>query len=466
MERIVADFSPIENLITKFFRDHKIAKILKHCKIHKESGLSALSLFSLVFSLVFTGKNFFRYMESVQADAGIGKDAVYRWMNSVHTNWRKFLLLFSGMLIRKEIVPLDSTKNPKVIVIDDSPYNRNRSKEVELLARVFDHSKNIFFRGFRMLTLCWSDGNTILPFSFSLLSSSDQKNTLVPMNENIDKRSVGYRRRKESIQKAPQVLLDLLAQAIRQGIKADYVIFDSWFSFPATIIAITKFKLGVVCMLKSMPNIYYSYQGRAMTLNQLYKAVRKKRGKAKFLASVIVTLSTKNSSIPVKVLFVRDRRSKKWLALLSTNTALPDEDIVKLYKRRWDIEVFFKMTKSYLNLAKEFQSRSYDALVAHVTIVFCRYIMLATQQRLNKDPRALGSLFYARCDAMRQISFIEAFKLLLQILEDALKEIAGLAEEQIQAMLEKFILELPAFLKHCLIIRVQNETTKPLVVTI
>lgn len=47
------------------------------------------------------------------------------------------------------------------------------------------------------------------------------------------------------------------------------------------------------------------------------------------------------------------------------------------YKRRWDIEVFFKMAKSFLNLARECQGRSYDDLVAHAAVVCCRYIMLA-----------------------------------------------------------------------------------------
>jgi len=69
-----------------------------------------------------------------------------------------------------------------------------------------------------------------------------------------------------------------------------------------------------------------------------------------------------------RIVFVRNRSTRKWLALLSTDVDLADEEIIKLYKRRWDIEVFFKITKSYLRLAKEFQSRSYDALVAHTAI--------------------------------------------------------------------------------------------------
>ena len=83
--------------------------------------------------------------------------------------------------------------------------------------------------------------------------------------------------------------------------------------------------------------------------------------------------------------FVRDRRSKRWLALLCTDLTLSDEEIVKLYKRRWDIEVFFKMAKSFLNLAKECQGRSYDALTAHATVVCCRYIMLELAPELVND---------------------------------------------------------------------------------
>ena len=65
---------------------------------------------------------------------------------------------------------------------------------------------------------------------------------------------------------------------------------------------------------------------------------------------------------------------------LSTDITLGDEEIVRIYgKRIWNIEVFFKMTKSFLRLAKEFQCRSYDSMVAHTTIVCVRYIMLALQ---------------------------------------------------------------------------------------
>src|SRR5690606_21273955 len=74
-------------------------------------------------------------------------------------------------------------------------------------------------------------------------------------------------------------------------------------------------------------------------------------------------------------------KKSDWLAILSTDCTLSDQEIIRIYGMRWDIEVFFKTTKSLLKLEKEFQSRSYDALISHTTIVFTRYIVLSWQNR-------------------------------------------------------------------------------------
>ncbi|WP_141721142.1 transposase, partial [Desulfoplanes formicivorans] len=53
-----------------------------------------------------------------------------------------------------------------------------------------------------------------------------------------------------------------------------------------------------------------------------------------------------------KLVFVRNRSKKDWLALLCTDKNLPDEEIVRIYGRRWDIEVFFRTAKQHLELEK------------------------------------------------------------------------------------------------------------------
>ena len=66
-------------------------------------------------------------------------------------------------------------KAANVLIIDDSMFERNRSKKVELLAKVYDHAKHKYRFGFRMLTLGWSDGSTFLPVNSILLSTENKK---------------------------------------------------------------------------------------------------------------------------------------------------------------------------------------------------------------------------------------------------------------------------------------------------
>lgn len=453
MNKIVSDVVLCQNQIDSFFVNQRIALLLKQSNIAKKFGISPVVVMRFIFSLVFTGKNLYRYLQTPESVSDIGKDTVYRFLNSTTANWRKFLHLLSAAVIREQIQPLTSAKTPKVFIVDDSLYDRNRSKKVELLSRVYDHNANRFMCGFRMLTLGWSDGTTCLPVSFSLLSSTKEKNRLFPMRDDIDKRTNGFKRRAESVSKSTQVLVDQVVQAKAAGVVAEYLLFDSWFSFPATIIRLLEERVQVICMLKAMKTTY-GYQGAQVTLNELYKSLRKRTGRAKILASCVVTLGSTvdGTAIMAKIVFVRDRSSRNWLALLSTDVRLADEEIIKLYKRRWDIEVFFKMTKSFLNLAKEFQGRSYDALVAHTTIVFTRYIMLAVSQRTTKDPRTLGSLFHAGCDELRQVSFAEALTIMLELFQQVLMEIPVSIAGRIQALLDSFVAGIPAMLQRMLLI--------------
>lgn len=120
-------------------------------------------------------------------------------------NWRKWLVLVSAHLIETYLQPLTSKDRERLLIVDDSTYDRNRSKAVELLSRGKDHTTGDYVKGFRMLKLGWSDGATYLPLAFSLLSSKKVQNSYQEMNPNIDKRTVGYRRRKEAGRMEPRI---------------------------------------------------------------------------------------------------------------------------------------------------------------------------------------------------------------------------------------------------------------------
>jgi hypothetical protein len=444
MSRIVSDIVSCENQIHQFFLNQKIGSLLKRSNIDKEKGISPVSVFRVLITLVFTGKNLYRTLEA-GGRCGMAKDTVYRFLNSVHTNWRRFLLLLSSRVIGQELAPLTGAANMKVLIADDTLYRRNRSKHVELLSRVFDHTDNRYYRGFRMLTLGWSDGISFLPVSCAMLASSKEKNRLVPLRMDLDRRTNGAKRRREGIRKATEVLIEMVAEVLANGIQASHLLFDSWFAFPATMRKLLAKGMHTICMLKVTEKIFYRYQGEDLHLAAIYRKIRKRRGRAKILASVMVDIGNDEKGIPIsaKIVFIRDKRTKKWLALLSTDTSLGNEQIITAYKRRWDIEVFFKMAKSFLNLAKECQGRSYDALVAHATVVCCRYIMLTLAKRTNKDPRTLGTLFHACCEELKQATFVEALALVLMFLEQVMGAASEMTRELLRSLIDQFLRELP-----------------------
>ena len=51
-------------------------------------------------------------------------------------------------------------------------------------------------------------------------------------------------------------------------------------------------------------------------------------------------------------------------------------------------------------MEKDCRVLSYDAMTAHVSIVFTRYMFLAVEQHESKDDLSLGELFYLSVDEL------------------------------------------------------------------
>ncbi len=413
----------VQSKIDDFFDRFHIGTMMHRCGVRKRHGHGVRSLMETIFTLPFVGKNFFRGIV-INKDLPFGKDAAYDLLKGATYNWRR-LLLSLGCRLFVIFNRLTSADRESVLIVDDSPYDRSRSKKVELLSRVWDHSTGRYLRGFRMLTVCWSDGTSCLPLDFSLLSSSNADNRFCESQKSLDKRCCAYQRRKESMVKATENLVSMVKRILAAGIRTRYLLMDSWFTMPATVIALSG-HIDVIGMVKKTPKILYGYNGYRLNLMAIYRKLRKRRGRAKILASITVTLK---DGPAVKLVFVRDRRKKDWLALLSTDIGLADEEIVRIYGKRWDIEVFFKMAKQHLKLAKEIQCRDFDALIAHTTIVFMRYMFLAYQCRQETDQRTFGQLFYACCDEVDDISFVEALYRILTLAAERLRELGTFCEE-------------------------------------
>ena len=440
-----------EELLSKkmqvFFRRYQVSRILCAANAYKLRGVPVLSIFLLVFRIVFQQRSVYTQMHLQRTAMPFGKDTFYRFMNSCRIHWRRFTTELAAAIIHATLAPLTQADRINVLILDDSIYHRPRSKKVELLARLYDHAKKEFSYGFRMLTLCWSDGNTLLPVSHTLLSTENTKNRLREASRKVDARSNGGKQRKLAQQKATEVMLQLLQEAKAADIPARHVLFDTWFCSPASLLKIHGLGYDVVAMAKKTEKIHYLHQGCLQDMKAIYKQHRKRRGRSKYLLSVQAAVVKGEESLPVRLVFVRNRNHRKdWLVLVTTDMSLTAEEVIRIYGKRWGIEVFFKVCKSFLRWEKDCRSLSYDAMTAHVSIVFTRYMFLAVEQRECKDARSLGELFYLSVDELPDVCFVEAMRLLLLLFVERIQEKPMLDEGEIHEQLQGFLKELPVLL--------------------
>lgn len=421
-----------EPKIKAFFRRYGIATIANDSNIRKQKGHSAMSILMHLFTLPFIGKNIYRSVV-INPQSKIGKDAIYEFMRSSNFSWRRFLLKIAAKT-HEYLTPLTSKDRISVLILDDSTVERPRSKKVELLSRVHDHTTGRFLRGFKLLSLAWSDGSTLLPVDFALRSSANHKNRYQNITKILDKRTCGERRRQEAMTKSTELVVPMVKRALGTGIKADYLVMDSWFAMPVLILELAK-HIPVICMIKRTRKVHYLFEGEALDITQIYKRIRKKRGRAKILANAQVKLKDGTNA---KLVFVRNKSKRDWLALLTTDIALDDTEIVRIYGKRWDIEVFFRTTKQHLELEKGCQSRDFDALIAHTSIVMLRYIFLSIEKRRTNDPRTMGILFYALYDEARDWTFAESLSQILGITLDNLDKLGDTFEYIKQVLFDAF----------------------------
>lgn len=431
-----------KSLFYKELKQLKIPKLLKSANISKDDkGISAFKIFEFLLTLVFRNMNLFRFLNSPKKDCAASKNTYYRFLNNPSFNWNKFLTSLAYTVVTF-LSRLTSVKRKKCFIIDDSVFSRNRSKNVELLAKIYDHVSHKFVKGFTLLPLAWTDGFSTIPVSFRLLSSPKKENRYNNYNENFKKNSLSYKRRMQSIESKPNSVVSMLKEALKNGISADYVLMDTWFTTEPLINQIKELGLDVIGMVKPLKQ-KYKYNDEYYTLHELKRLVTTQTIN-EIMGSLIV--ETKNG-IKVKIVFVKHRENKrKILCILSTDISLEDTEVIRLYGNRWNIEPLFKALKSNLKLGKEFQSRGYDALVAHTSIVLTRYIILEWKIRNEKDHRTFGELCFVMCEEISDMNYKEAIESIMGLIKNLINNFKTETIETLISQLTKWYLSQPRYI--------------------
>jgi hypothetical protein len=440
----------IADSIKSFFRRFQVGATLKSSNAYKSKGIAVASIITYLLNLVFMQKTMYRDMVDEKGSIiRSSKDAVYRFLRSTSINWVNFLLQIAGRVI-SWLHLLTSEERLNAMILDDTVLERPYSKSTELVAKIYDHVDHAFKTGFSTLFLGWTDGFSFIPLAFRHMSSKKKSLRLSEAREDTDMRTNGGKAKKEATMSKLDVALRMLRDAKRFAIPAKYVLFDSWFTSPTFVMKVLEIGYHVVGRLKN-GSTKYCVNGEWQDLLTIYWTFPKKqrRRNDKFLFSVPVLMKNDTGkTAEARIIYVKNKANPtQWVAFLCTDMSLSEQDIIALYGRRWKIEEFFKICKSYLRFTGEFRQTSYEALTAHTSIVSLRYMILAVEQRQKSDMRnEPGDIFFLFCDEVKDIKYEEAIDLIFVLMykfKNFLVNDVGVNEEQLEKFAKIFLETLP-----------------------
>lgn len=455
-KNVAEDLQNSTDTSSRFLDRFGVVKLLGECGAYKEKGVPVRVILLYVFNLMFSPMSMYYQIKMGAFHEDFSKNTVYRFLGNIHMNWHMFLLRLSAVIIRYVAGLTDDKDNRYALLVDDTPLPKC-GKAMELVSKYFNHVTMGYEFGYRVLTLAWTDGVTTIPVRYSLLASSYDEKVRGIIRDDLDGRSLGGRIRKLARTSMHDLTVKFACEAVKAGIPASIIAFDSWFTVPKTISRLMKeTKLTVIARLKTNSKQYYEYDGKMINIKALYTMSKKRRGKSAWKLSVNVNLLVKEKNkiierIPVKLVYLPNRaNTKEWICLLSTDTEMAENEIIRQYGKRWNIEVMFKCSKQYLNFGKDFKATSFEAQNAQIAIAFARYMLIAIEQRESEDYRSFGELFMLFFQELQDITFIKSLALIVELFKEGMMKLLGVTEEQIQAVVDYVVSALPGYLQRSL----------------
>jgi hypothetical protein len=98
--------------------------------------------------------------------------------------------------------------------------------------------------------------------------------------------------------------------------------------------------------------------------------------------------SKKRFPEPLRRITIYDPEHRIFLILLTNNFALSAEVIAELYRRRWQVELFFKWIKQHLRI-RSFYGRSENAVRCQIWSAIATYLMVAILKKELAIPKSL-----------------------------------------------------------------------------
>ena len=360
--------------------------------VKKREGVAPyLVVLHFVYMLVMN-KKISSFMH--QSNESFKKDTYYRLLQNSSYNWRKLLSL-STLKIIKLLHKVQDARSVKVFIVDDTVEGKTGKYIEGSRDGLWSNKEKRTIRGINVVSLNYSDGYSNFMIDFAMSMGNYARVKVEEFSAELDIRCNAYKRRMEIMEGKSKIALAMVKRAVYSGIYADYLLVDSWYSKPAFIQEMNDLGLKVISRIANNTKIW-NFNDKEKTLNAIYEKYKNiknaKEGKygKKIRFSYFSTVVEHKNAGKLKIVFIKT--TDNLIPIVSTDLELNDEEIIEIYKRRWDIEQGYKELREYFGFGQE-ENRIYEALIARMTLSFFAYNIVSYINRISHEPKTIGGLF-------------------------------------------------------------------------
>jgi IS4 transposase len=281
-----------------------------------------------------------------------------------------------------------------VLIIDDSIAEKPYTDENEIICWHYDHAHDRQVKGINFLTGLYQARGQSLPVGFRIVAKTEYY---------TDKKD-GKTKRRSPISKNEHYQA-LVRQAKANQIPLKYVLNDVWYASADNMNFIKEaLQLDFIMPLKANRKVALSLEDKAQGRYGRVDQVTLEPGAVRivYLESVGYPLAL------VKQVFVNEDDSIGIQYLVSSDLSLTGEQIMALYRKRWNVEPFHKSLKQNAALEKS-PTQTVRTQTNHLFASFCGYIKLELlKQSTHLNHFALKSRLYLSAlrsafDQLRQL---------------------------------------------------------------
>ena len=258
-----------------------------------------------------------------------------------------------------------------VLILDDTIEEKAYTDENEIMCWHYSHTKGRCVKGVNLLSCLVRYGDIALPIAYE------------PICKDVFFRDITTKKvkRQASVSKN-QMFRSMIAQAMTNGVKFDYILSDTWFGAKKNMEFIEyDMKKKFINGIKANRLIALSEEERKRGQYQNLNALPLKDGDKR-----IVWL--KDISFPVALItkiFKNEDGSTGILYLVTNDLESSADRIYEIYQKRWRIEEYHKSIKQNASLAKsptKVVSKKKNHIFASI-VAYCKLELLRTKTSLS-----------------------------------------------------------------------------------